>query len=110
MNKRNDTEIKYRLIKILDSNPNLTQRQMAEEMGVSLGKFNYCLNELIKSGIVKIERFKTSDSKAAYLYLLTPKGMTEKVQITSSFLKRKLDEYEKIKHEIKELEGELRNA
>ena len=69
MNTANNTEIRYRLLKLLESNPNLTQRQMAEEMGFSLGKFNYCLKELVKKGIVKIERFTSSDNKAGYLYL-----------------------------------------
>ncbi|GAH09547.1 unnamed protein product, partial [marine sediment metagenome] len=72
---------------------------MAREMGLSLGKFNYCIKGLVKTGIVKIERFKTSENKAAYIYLLTPKGIKEKVRVTSSFLKRKIDEYERIKQE-----------
>ena len=101
------TEINYRLLKLLEQNPNLTQRQMAEEMGLSLGKFNYCLKGLVKAGIVRIDRFKTSDNKAAYLYLLTPKGINEKTKITSSFLKRKLDEYEKIRLEIEGLRKEV---
>ena len=107
MNAINSTEIKYRLIKILESNPKLTQRQMAEEMGVSLGKFNYCLKELVKSGLVKVERFKTSSNKVAYLYLLTPKGINEKARITTRFLERKLDEYERIKQEISVLREEI---
>ena len=100
-------EINYRLLKLLDSNPNLTQRQMAEEMGLSLGKFNFCLKELVKTGAVRIDRFKTSNNKAAYLYLLTPKGINEKAKITSSFSKRKLDEYEKIRLEIERLRKEV---
>jgi len=102
-----NAEINYKLLKLLDSNPNLTQRQMAEEMGLSLGKFNYCLKGLVKSGIVRIDRFKTSDNKAAYLYLLTPKGINEKARVTSSFLKRKLAEYEKIRLEIEGLRKEV---
>lgn len=102
-----DTEIRYRLLKLLEANPNLTQRQMAEEMGLSLGKFNYCLKELVKKGIVKIERFTTSEQKAGYIYLLTPKGINAKARITASFLKRKLDEYEKIKQEIELLKKEV---
>ena len=71
MNKKNP-EINYRLLKLLEQNPNLTQRQMAEEMGLSLGKFNFCLKELVKKGSVRVKRFKSSDNKAGYLYLLTP--------------------------------------
>lgn len=107
MNTANNTEIRYRLLKLLESNPNLTQRQMAEEMGFSLGKFNYCLKELVKKGIVKIERFTSSDNKAGYLYILTPHGMEEKTKITVNFLKRKMNEFEKIKKELKELKAEV---
>lgn len=102
-----DTETRYRLLKLVECNPNLTQRQMAEEMGISLGKFNYCLKELVKKGIVKIERFKSSDNKAAYMYILTPHGIERKAQITASFLKRKMLEYEELKREIQELRGEV---
>jgi EPS-associated MarR family transcriptional regulator len=108
MNTNDDQEIRYRLFKLLDDDPNLTQRQMAGEMGISLGKFNYCLNELVKKGFVKISRFKSSQNKAAYMYLLTPRGLEEKTKITVHFLKRKMSEYEKIKHEIKELKREVR--
>lgn len=107
MNTKNSTEIRYRLLKILEKNPNLTQRQMAEKMGLSLGKFNYCLKELAKKGIVKIERFTTSDHKAAYMYLLTPRGIEEKTRITANFLKRKMAEYEQLKQEIRELTQEV---
>ena len=107
MNMKSNTEIRYRLLKLLEKNPNLTQRRMAEEMGLSLGKFNYCLKELAKKGNVKIERFTTSDNKAAYVYLLTPRGINEKARITASFLKRKLHEYEEIKQEIELLQKEV---
>ena len=107
MNRNDDQEICYRLLKLLDDDPNLTQRQMAEKMCISLGKFNYCLKELVKKGIVKIERFTTSDRKAAYIYLLTPRGINEKARITASFLKRKLHEYEEIKQEIEKLKKEV---
>jgi EPS-associated MarR family transcriptional regulator len=101
------TEIRYRLLKLLEKTPNLTQRQMAEEMGLSLGKFNYCLKELVKKGVVKVDRFTTSDKKAGYLYLLTPKGMNEKSKVTANFLRRKLAEYEELKNEIQELSKEV---
>jgi len=110
MNTKSNTEIRYRLLKLLENNPNLTQRQMAEKMGLSLGKFNYCLKELAKKGIVKIERFTTSDNKAGYVYLLTPRGINEKARITASFLKRKLDEYKEIKQEIELLQREVEQS
>jgi EPS-associated MarR family transcriptional regulator len=100
-------EINYRLLKILSANPNLTQRQMAGEMGLSLGKFNYCLKELVKKGFVKVERFTSSENKAAYMYILTPYGIEEKSRITMSFLKRKMKEFEEIKQQIEELKQEV---
>ena len=102
-----DTEINYKILKILESNSHLSQRQMAKEMGISLGKFNYCLRELIKKGVVKIDRFKSSDNKAAYMYILTPKGIEQKALITASFLRRKMAEYKKIKEEIETLKREV---
>ena len=107
MNTNDDHEIRYRIFKLLGDDPNLTQRQMAEKMGISLGKFNYCLNELVKKGFVKINRFKSSQNKAAYMYILTPHGLEEKTKITVNFLKRKMSEYEKIKKEIEKLKEEV---
>ncbi len=100
-------EIPYRLLKILEADPNMTQRQMAGEMDISLGKFNYCLKKLVKKGFVKIERFTSSENKAAYMYILTPNGIEEKSRITVSFLKRKMQEFEAIKQQIEELKREV---
>ena len=102
-----DHEIRYRLLKLLGDDPSLTQRQMAEKMDISLGKFNYCLTELVKKGFVKINRFKSSENKAAYMYLLTPHGIEEKTKITVNFLKRKMNEFEKMKQEIEKLKEEV---
>jgi len=102
-----DHEIRYRLLKLLGEDPNLTQRQMAEKMGISLGKFNYCLKELVKKGFVKINRFTSSDNKAAYMYILTPQGVEQKSKITVNFLKRKMAEYDQLKREIRELTQEV---
>ena len=107
MNKNDEQEIRYRLFKLLDDDPNLTQRQMAEKMGISLGKFNYCLKELVKKGFVKIDRFTSSDNKAAYMYILTPHGVEQKAKITVNFLKRKMNEYERIKQDIEEIRKEV---
>jgi MarR family transcriptional regulator, temperature-dependent positive regulator of motility len=109
MNKVNDQEIRYRLFKILDDTPHLTQRQMAGQMGISLGKFNYCITELVKRGFVKMDRFRSSANKAAYMYILTPKGLEEKTRITTRFLHRKMEEFEEIKKQIEELVGEMNN-
>ena len=100
-------ETNYKLLKLLEENPHLTQRQMAREMGISLGKFNYCLKELVKKGFVKVDRFTSSDNKAAYMYLLTRKGIEEKARVTHGFLKRKMAEFEEIRKQIEELKQEI---
>lgn len=107
MNNAYEQEIRYRLLKILSAKSNLTQREMARRMGISLGKVNYCLSELAKKRFLKVNRFKESGSKIQYMYLLTPKGMEEKARITLDFLRRKVREYEEIKKQIRELYYEL---
>ena len=99
-------ETRYKLLKILSENPNLNQRQLADEVGVSLGKVNYCLQALIKRGLIKVGNFQRSNNKSAYAYLLTPNGVEAKARITIDFLKRKQDEYESLIQEIKVLEQE----
>ena len=100
-------EVRYRLLSYLVDHPDATQRELARALGVSVGKINYCLKALIRKGWVKIRNFHDSDRKAAYLYLLTPKGIEEKVQVTSAFLRRKLDEYEQLTAEIERLRREV---
>ena len=107
MNSIDEHKIRNRIFKLLDDDPNLPQRQMVKQMGISLGKFNYCLNELVKKGFVKINRFKSSQNKAAYVYILTLKGIDQNVKVTSSFLHRKMKEYEEIKTQIKEIRKEI---
>ena len=97
MNTKSNTEIRYRLLKLLENNPNLTQRQMAEEDGPQPGKVQLLPQRAGKKGYRKSQRFTTSDNKAGYVYLLTPRGINEKARITASFLKRKLHEYEQLK-------------
>lgn len=99
--------IHYRLLKMLSKEPNVTQRDMAKRMGISLGKMNYCVTELAAKGWIKIIRFKSAKNKTPYTYLLTPKGLEEKARMTLSFLKRKLAEYEEIKKQIRELHYEV---
>lgn len=100
-------EISYRVIKFIEHSPEISQRQLAEALGVSLGKTNYCLKELIGKGLIKASNFKNSNNKLAYSYLLTPKGIKEKVRITASFLKYKLAEFDALKKEIKTLKREV---
>ena len=100
-------EVHYRLLKMLESAPNKGQRQLALELGYSLGKVNYCLKSLMDKGLVKIDNFCHSENKRAYVYKLTPDGLQEKAAVTLRFLKRKLVEYEQIKSEIAQLKQEV---
>lgn len=99
---------KYHLLKALADNPALSQRQLAGELGISLGKANYCLHALIDKGLVKAESIAQYPNKTKFLYNLTPFGLEEKAKVTSRFLKQKLREYEEIKAEIEELRKENR--
>ena len=85
---------------------NLTQRDMSKKMGITLGKVNYCVSELAKKGLIKVVRFKNSNNKKAYAYLLTAGGLEEKARLTVHFLKRKLLEYKEVRHQIRELARE----
>ena len=100
-------EIHFRVLRIIEANPEITQRELANELGVSLGKINYCLKALIEKGWVKANNFKNNKNKLAYLYILTPKGIEQKASITAQFLKRKISEYEELKLEIERLKHEL---
>lgn len=102
-----DQEIHLKVLRHLEDEPEITQRKLAKELGVSLGKANYCLKALIDKGLVKTGNFKNSNSKSAYLYILTPKGIEEKSRITLHFLKRKMEEYEILSGEIVELQREI---
>lgn len=90
-------------MRLLEANPDLTQRQLAEALGVSVGGLNYCLKALIQKGFVKVNNFRQSKNKFGYVYLLTPAGASEKARLTGSFLQRKMQEYEAIKAEIEAL-------
>ncbi len=102
-----EQEIHIRILKILSENSELTQRDLASRLGISLGKTNYCLKEIAGKGFVRIKRFKNSNNKIAYAYLLTPKGIEEKAKLTKSFLSLKVREYEALKREITELSREV---
>jgi EPS-associated MarR family transcriptional regulator len=97
----------YRVLKILEQKPDISQRELASEMAVSLGKVNYCVKALVAKGLVKVKNFKNSSNKWSYFYVLTPAGMEAKTRISVQFLQRKLDEYEALRAEIEELQSEL---
>ena len=97
----------FRIMRILQDNPDLTQRELADKLGMSVGGLNYCLNALIDKGFVKMGNFQKSKNKFKYVYLLTPQGIAEKVALTSRFLKRKMEECEALKVEIEALKTEV---
>ena len=99
-------EYRYRILKLLESDPHASQRRIADELGISLGRVNYCLQALIEKGLIKVNNFRNSANKRAYLYLVTPRGIEEKAIVTARFLKRKLDEYEALKLEVEDLQRE----
>ena len=104
-----DKEIHLKLLRHLAANPQVSQRELADHLGVSLGKTNYCLQALVGKGLVKARNFKNSANKRAYLYLLTPKGLKAKTEIGVRFLQRKTEECEALSAEIEELREELKN-
>lgn len=103
-------EYRYRILKLLAADPHASQRRIADELGISLGRVNFCLKALIEKGLVKVNNFRSNTNKRAYLYLLTPKGIEEKAVVTARFLRRKLDEYETLKQELEELQREAGKA
>ena len=100
-------EVRLRVLRALEANPELSQRQLAAKLGVSLGGVNYALKALMERGFVKANNFRKSGRKAAYLYVLTPKGVVEKTSLAAAFLGRKLAEYEVLRQEIEALKGEV---
>jgi EPS-associated MarR family transcriptional regulator len=102
----NSQDIRLDLLRKLESNPHCTQRELSREMGVSLGKVNYCMKKLTEKGLIKLTNFTHNPNKMGYAYLLTPSGIEEKSRLTFSFLKRKIVEYEILKKEINELKLE----
>ena len=100
-NSREDTQ--FRVLRLLEENPELSQRELAEVLGISLGRVHYILRALIDMGFVKLGNFSASKDKRRYAYILTPRGIREKAAITKRFLERKLNEYEALKREIDEL-------
>ena len=97
------TETYLKILKHVEANLNISQWQLAQDLGVSVGKINYCVQALIAKGLVKVGNFKRNSNKMSYLYLLTPAGIDEKAKLTASFLKRKIAEHEIITQEIEQL-------
>ena len=99
----NNKDIHLDLLRKLESNPEYTQRELSKEMGVSLGKVNYCMKKLVEKGLIKLTNFSRNPNKVGYIYLLTPTGIEEKTRLTFAFLKIKLEEYKILKDEISKL-------
>ncbi len=102
MNNNKDNQDFFDVLRKVSKNPETTQREMASDLGFSLGKLNYCLKALKKKGLVKITNFKKNPNKLNYIYILTPKGISEKTKLTINFMKRKMKEYDELKKELDE--------
>jgi EPS-associated MarR family transcriptional regulator len=103
-----DLDLHFRILHLLEDNPNISQREIAQKLDISLGGVNYCLKALIDIGHIKIHNFNKNPKKIGYLYLLTPKGISEKLHLTSGFLKRKMVEYHSLKKEIESLQSKFK--
>tara|TARA_B110000263_G_C15252505_1_gene484839 strand:+ start:401 stop:724 length:324 start_codon:yes stop_codon:yes gene_type:complete len=101
----NHSEEELEILRKIDENPNLTQRQIAEHLGLSLGKINYLMQALLSKGLMMVSNFRRSDNKLGYLYLLTPKGVEMKRQLTTLFLQRKSKEFDKLRKEMEQIEN-----
>jgi EPS-associated MarR family transcriptional regulator len=102
--------MRYKLLRLLDANPRLSQRDVARELGISVGKVNYCLRALVVKGWIKASRFTNSRNKAAYMYLLTPRGIEARMRLTLEFLRIKLREYETLRDEIEQIRRDAEAA
>jgi len=100
-------ETRYLLLTYLDQHPEASQRELAQKLGVSVGKVNYCLKALLEKGLLKMSNFRNSQNKLAYAYILTPSGIEEKASVTYRFLRRKMAEYDALSKEIERLSNEL---
>ena len=101
-------EYRSKILRILEEDPAISQRDLARQLGVSLGKANYCLQALIEKGWIKANNFKNSNNKKAYMYLLTRRGISEKSRVTARFIERKVAEFEALQREIEQLRREVR--
>lgn len=103
-------EMRYKLMRLVEANPRISQRDAARALGISLGKVNFCLQSLMRKGLIKATRFKNSRNKAAYRYLLTPHGFEAKANLTVRFLRAKVQEYEALKAEIEQIRREAEDV
>jgi EPS-associated MarR family transcriptional regulator len=99
-------ELRYRILRLLADRPEVNQRELAQQLGLSLGKTNYCLRALIEAGWIKVANFRHSDHKLGYMYVLTPSGLRARARATVDFLQRKQDEYARLEREIEDLRRE----
>jgi len=102
-----DNEDVLKILKTIKEEPSLSQRELSSRLGISLGKVNYLIKALIEKGLVKVDSFKSAHNKISYLYKLTPSGIEEKARTTYYFLRRKLEEYDRLEREIRELQQEI---
>ena len=100
--KQEDNQTNLNLLRLINKNPNVSQRKLATELGFSLGKLNYCLKALKDKGLIKIKNFQKNTNKLGYVYILTPKGVTQKTKLTLNFMQRKMKEYDELKSEIED--------
>ncbi len=105
--KTSQQDARIRILRLIEANPDYTQRQISEALGVSLGSVNYCLRAMVDVGFVKAKNFRSSDNKLRYAYILTPQGVAEKLSLTGAFLLRKMQEFEALKVEIVALQSEV---
>ena len=103
-------EVRYKLLRLLEPNPALSQREVARVLGISLGKVNYCLKALFAKGWIKAANFKNSRNKRAYMYLLTPRGIEEKTRVTAEFLRCKMREHKALSAEIDQIRDEVKRG
>jgi EPS-associated MarR family transcriptional regulator len=106
LRSRQQEDTTFRVLRLLQANPDITQREIAQQLGMSTSGLNYCLKALIDKGLVKMHNFSQSKNKFGYIYVLTPQGMAQKALLTGRFLQRKLQEYETIKAEIEAIQSE----
>jgi EPS-associated MarR family transcriptional regulator len=100
----------FKILQILNKQPDITQRELAEKIGFSVSGMHYCLKALIEKGLVKMQNFSKSNKKLGYMYLLTPKGVSEKAALTTNFLRRRMQEYESLQEEIQSMMIEMKAA
>lgn len=103
-------ESHLKVLRLLEADPSLSQRDLSEALGVSLGKTNYCIRALLDKGLIKMQNFRNSQNKLAYAYLLTPAGIAARAELTTSFLKIKMQEYEALRQEIEDLRREAQQS